>query len=72
MDKNWDMQSIYSMIRSDGGFAGLAARAKHMGIEYDFAKMINDSNDFSEIKESLEILVNNRYQEIGNGLKQSV
>jgi len=72
VDKNWDMQSIYSMFRSDGGFAGLAARAKHMCIEYDFAKMIHDSNDFSEIKESLEILVNNRYQEIGNGLKQSV
>jgi|GEM_PF-7039262 len=35
VDKNWDMQSIYSMFRSDGGFAGLAARAKHMGIEYE-------------------------------------
>jgi hypothetical protein len=72
VDKNWDTVHIFNMFQSDGGFAGLANRARNMGIDYDFAKMIHDAKNYSEIKGILENFVDNRYREIGNGLKRSV
>jgi hypothetical protein len=71
VDKKWDRDGILYMFRSDGAFAGLAVRARNMGIDYNFAKRIQDAKDYSEIQNDLEDLVNRRYREIGNGLRKS-
>jgi len=70
VDKKWDTELIFVMFRPNEP-GGLASRARNMGIDYDFAKTIQDAKNYSEIQSSLENLVNRRYQEIGNNLKKS-
>jgi hypothetical protein len=50
---------------------GLTSRAKTMGMDYDFAKRIQEAKGYSEIRDDFEKFVDKRYQEIGNNLKQS-
>ena len=70
VDKKWDTEYIYIMFRPNEP-AGLANRASMMGIDYELAKMIQDAKDYSEVKSNLESLVDNRYRQIGNGLRKS-
>jgi hypothetical protein len=70
LDKKLDTENIFFMLRPNEP-GGLDIRAWYMGIDYDFAKMIQDANNYSEVKNSLENLVNKRYREIGNGLRRS-
>ena len=70
IDKKWDTEHIFYMFRPNEP-GGLANRARYMGIDYDFAQMIQDAKNYSEIQNSLEKLVDKRYREIGNGLRKS-
>jgi hypothetical protein len=70
VDKQWDTERIFSMFQNNDP-AGLANRASTMGIDINYAKMIRDAKNYSEVKNSLENLVNKRYREIGNGLSKS-
>jgi hypothetical protein len=70
VDKNWDKQALFNMFYYNDP-AGLAVRASNMGIDYNFAKMIQDAKDYSEVQSSLNNFVNKRYREIGNGFRKS-
>jgi hypothetical protein len=70
VDKTWDREQIFYMLRPNEP-GGLVNRARIMGIDYDFAKMIQESKNYFKVNSSLKNLVNERYQEIGNGLRNS-
>jgi len=71
VDKKWDREQIFNMLQPNDP-AGLAVRAGMMGINYDFAKMIHDAKNYSEVRSSLKNFVDNRYREIGDGLEKSI
>lgn len=71
VDKEYDKMYIFRMFQGNDP-AGLASRAYSMGIDYDFAKEVQDAKNYSQIKPELDELVNIRYNQIGNALQESV
>ena len=70
-DKAWDQIQIFNMLRPNepGGFGN---RVETMGIDYDFARRIQNARNYSEVQEELNIFVDERYLRVGNNLRTSI
>jgi hypothetical protein len=70
LDKDYDTHEVYGMLHHDDP-AGLASRAKSMGIAPDLAQKIKNSRDYSEVAGQLGPLVDRIYAEEGAALSGS-
>ena len=64
IDKKYDRDAIIGMLRSDDP-AGIASRAKRMGIDLELALKIHAYANPSELNELVEKLVENRFEKDG-------
>ena len=67
LDKEYDGRMIYVMLKGND-LAGLESRANSMGLELNFAKKINKSNQ-EEADKLIEPIINQRYEAIGDKLE---
>ncbi len=70
LDKNYDTHEVYGMLHHDDP-AGLASRAKSMGIDPELAQKIKNSSDFAEAAGLLGPIVDKVYAEEGAALSGS-
>lgn len=70
-DKSYDEKMIYNMFKYNDP-AGLESRSKSMGIDFQFATIIRNSVNFSEIEKELNELVDSRYQKMENVINDSI
>ena len=71
IDKNYDGQMIYQILRSQRNIKDIKYQAEVLGINFEFAKKVSSAPDFDAVRKEIMKLVNDRYKKNVHGLEKA-